>query len=135
MDHSARCRGRAGGAQGPGMQTVRLGRTGAQVSAVGLGCGGASRLGMARGADVAHAAGIVRHALDLGVTFIDTARAYGTEPAVGQGMRGRRAEVFLSSKASPGRGERQATAADLVRAIDDSLAALETDYIDLYHLH
>ncbi len=117
------------------MQTVRLGRTGAEVSVVGLGCGGASRLGMARGADVAHAAAIVRRALDLGVTFIDTARAYGTEAAVGAGIRGRRGEVFLSSKAGPGRGESLATAADLARAIDDSLRTLATDHIDLYHLH
>jgi len=99
------------------MQTVRLGRTGAEVSVVGLGCGGASRLGMARGADLAHAAAIVRRALDLGVTFIDTARAYGTELAVGEGIRGRRGGVFLSSKASPGRGESLATAADLARAV------------------
>ena len=46
------------------MQTVRLGRTNAQVSVAGLGCGGHSRLGMARGANVHHAAGIVRCALD-----------------------------------------------------------------------
>jgi aryl-alcohol dehydrogenase-like predicted oxidoreductase len=117
------------------MQKIRLGRTGAEVSVVGLGCGGASRLGMARGADLAHAAGIVRRALELGVTFIDTARAYGTEPAVGEGIRGRRAEVFLSTKASPGRRDRLVTAAELGQAIDDSLGALGTDYIDLYHLH
>jgi len=117
------------------MQKVRLGRTGAEVSVAGLGCGGASRLGMARGADLAHAAGIVRRALELGVTFIDTARAYGTEPAVGEGIRGRRGEVFLSTKASPGRGERLVTAAELGQAIDDSLGALRTDHIDLYHLH
>ena len=117
------------------MQTVRLGRTGAEVSVVGLGCGGASRLGMARGADAAHAAAIVRRALDLGVTFIDTARAYGTEAAVGEGIRGRRGEVFVSTKAIPGRGDHLATAADLARAIDDSLRDLGTDYIDLYHLH
>ncbi|HLZ82506.1 MAG TPA: aldo/keto reductase [Caulobacteraceae bacterium] len=117
------------------MQTVRLGRTGAEVSVAGLGCGGASRLGMARGADAVHAAAIVRRAVDLGVTFIDTARAYGTEAAVGEGIRGRRGEVFLSSKASPGRGDRLATAADLARAIDDSLRDLGTDHIDLYHLH
>jgi len=50
------------------MQTVKLGRTGAEVSVAGLGCGGASRLGMARGADVEQAAGVVRRAIELGVT-------------------------------------------------------------------
>ena len=87
------------------MLTVKLGRTGAEVSVAGLGCGGASRLGMARGADVEQAAGGVRRAIELGVTFIDTARNYGTEEAVGAGIRGRRHEVFISTKSSAGRGE------------------------------
>jgi len=50
------------------MQTVRLGRTNVQVSVAGLGCGGASRLGMARGADAHRTAGIVRRALDFGLS-------------------------------------------------------------------
>ncbi|MCX7677542.1 MAG: aldo/keto reductase, partial [Alteraurantiacibacter sp.] len=58
------------------------------VSVVGLGCGGHSRLGMARGASEEDAARIVSHAIDRGVTFIDTARAYGTEGAVGRAIRG-----------------------------------------------
>src|SRR5271156_2179064 len=106
------------------MQTVRLGRTGAEVSVAGLGCGGASRLGMAHGADVDQAAGVVRRALELGVTFIDTARNYGTEEAVGQGIRGRRDEVFLSTKSSAGRGERMFTATELTESRDGSLRRL-----------
>jgi len=117
------------------MQTVRLGRTGVQVSAVGLGCGGASRLGMARGGDIGQAAGIVRRAIELGVTFIDTARAYGTEAAVGEGIRGRRDELFLSSKVVPGRGDHLIGVAELARALDESLANLGTDHLDVYHLH
>ena len=70
------------------METVRLGRTGLEVSVAGLGCGGHSRLGMARGKDVHHAADMVRRALDLGINYIDTARAYGTEEAVGLGLKG-----------------------------------------------
>ena len=109
------------------MQTVRLGRTNTEVSVAGLGCGGASRLGMARGWDVHHAAGIVRRALDLGVSFIDTARAYGTEEAVGEGMAGRRGEVFLPTKASPGRGQvgPPITAPELTESLDGSLRRLE----------
>jgi len=117
------------------MQTVRLGRTGAEVSVAGLGCGGASRLGMARGADVHQAAGVVRRAIDLGVTFIDTARAYGTEEAVGEAICGRRGELFVSTKAGPGRGDRLISASELGAVIDTSLRSLATDYIDLYHLH
>ena len=117
------------------MQTVRLGRTGAEVSVVGLGCGGASRLGMARGADIHHAAGIVRRAIELGVTFIDTARSYGTEEAVGEGIRGRRDEIFLSTKSNAGRGDHLVSAAELTETLDGSLARLGTDHVDVYHLH
>ena len=118
------------------MDTVRLGRTGLEVSVVGLGCGGHSRLGMARGKDVHHAADMVRRALDLGVTYIDTARAYGTEEAVGLGLKGRRGEAVISTKAgvSRGGGER-VSAADMARYIDESLAKLQTDHIDVFLLH
>ncbi|HSZ53631.1 MAG TPA: aldo/keto reductase [Caulobacteraceae bacterium] len=118
------------------MQTVRLGRTNAEVSVAGLGCGGHSRLGMARGADVGHAAGVVRRALDLGVSFIDTARAYGTEEAVGQGIAGRRDQAFLSTKASPRRGDGALiNAAELTESLDGSLRRLGTDHVDVFHLH
>ena len=117
------------------MQTVRLGRTGLTVSVAGLGCGGHSRLGMARGKDVHHAADMVRRALDLGITFIDTARAYGTEEAVGMGVKGRRDEAVISSKAGIGRGTELMSAADMARYVDDCLRKLDTDRVDVFHLH
>jgi aryl-alcohol dehydrogenase-like predicted oxidoreductase len=119
------------------MQTVRLGRTNAQVSVAGLGCGGHSRLGMARGADVHQAANVVRHALDLGVSFIDTARSYGTEEAVGEAIAGRRDQVFLSTKASAGhmRDGSLVTAAELSESLEGSLRRLGTDHVDVFHLH
>ena len=117
------------------MQTVRLGRTGLDVSVAGLGCGGHSRLGMAKGKDVHHAADMVRCALDLGVTFIDTARAYGTEEAVGLGVKGRRGEAVISSKAGIGRGTELMSAADMARYVDDCLRKLDTDYVDVFLLH
>ena len=117
------------------MQTVRLGRTNAEVSVAGLGCGGHSRLGMARGADVDQAAGIVRRALELGVTFIDTAAAYGTEEAVGEAIAGRRGEVFLSTKAAPYRGGAPVSAEALTQSLEGSLRRLGTDHVDVFHLH
>src|SRR5450755_1774488 len=117
------------------VQTVRLGRTGLEVSVAGLGCGGHSRLGMAKGKDVHHAADLVRAALDLGVTFIDTARAYGTEAAVGLGLKGRRGEAVISTKAGVQRGDALVGAADMARYIDESLAKLATDHIDIFLLH
>ena len=117
------------------MQTIRLGRTNAEVSVAGLGCGGHSRLGMARGEDTHHAAGVVRRALDLGVSFIDTARAYGTEEAVGLGLKGRRDEAVISTKAGLGRRGELVSAADMARYIDESLTKLQTDHIDVFLLH
>jgi aryl-alcohol dehydrogenase-like predicted oxidoreductase len=117
------------------MQTTRLGRTGLEVSVAGLGCGGHSRLGMARGKDVHHAADMVRAALDLGVSLIDTARAYGTETAVGLGLKGRRDEAVISTKAGLERGGELVSAADMARYVDESLAKLATDHIDIFLLH
>jgi aryl-alcohol dehydrogenase-like predicted oxidoreductase len=118
------------------MQTVRLGRTELEVSVAGLGCGGRSRLGMARGKDVHHAADMVRRALDLGITYIDTARAYGTEEAVGLGLKGRRDEAVISTKAGVARrGGEQVSAADMARYVDESLTRLATDRIDVFLLH
>jgi aryl-alcohol dehydrogenase-like predicted oxidoreductase len=117
------------------MQRVRLGRTGLNVSAVGLGCGGHSRLGMAGGRDETHASRIVAAALDLGIDFIDTARAYGTESAVGNAIRGRRDRVVISTKALPSGASGPMRAAELRESLDLSLQRLGTDYIDICHLH
>ena len=117
------------------MQTTTLGRTGLEVSVAGLGCGGHSRLGMAHGKDEAHAAGIVSHAMDLGINFIDTARAYRTETAVGKAIAGRREQVVISTKASAGRGDALLTAEELTASLEKSLARLGTNYVDVFHLH
>ena len=117
------------------MDTTRLGRTGLEVSVAGLGCGGHSRLGMSAGRDEAHAASVVAHAMDLGINFIDTARAYRTEPAVGRAIAGRRDQVVLSTKVSPGRGEVLLSPAELTDSLEKSLTRLGTDYIDVFHLH
>lgn len=115
--------------------TTRLGRTALEVSVAGLGCGGHSRLGLAQGNSEGDAANLVRRALDLGVTFVDTARVYGTERAVGRGVKGRRDAVVISSKAFPLDKEGRIFAAHVERQIDDSLVALDTDRIDILHLH
>jgi aryl-alcohol dehydrogenase-like predicted oxidoreductase len=119
------------------MDYVELGRTGARVSVVGLGCGGHSRLGMTSGNDAAAAAEIVRGALDLGITFIDTAETYGTEEAVGHGLRGRRDQVFISTKTGPAfrDGGGLLSPDDLRKKVDASLQRLRTDWIDLFNLH
>jgi diketogulonate reductase-like aldo/keto reductase len=66
-----------------------------------------------------------------GPCFIDTAESYGTEPLVGEAIRGARDRVFLATKASPRHFRRR----DLIEAAEGSLRRLGTDYIDLYQLH
>lgn len=117
------------------MEHVKLGRTNLDVSVAGLGCGGHSRLGMSQGKDQTHAESIVKHALDLGVNFIDTARAYGTEEAVGNALSGVRQEVVISSKTLPRTREGLMTAEEFAASLEKSLARLQTDYIDVYNLH
>lgn len=117
------------------MEFTRLGRTGAEVSVVGLGCGGHSRLGMRYGNSVEQAATVVRGAIDLGITFIDTAELYGSEEAVGLGIRGRRDAVFLSTKTRSHTANGPLDAAGLRSKVEASLKRLGTDRIDLFHLH
>lgn len=117
------------------MDYTRLGRTNENVSVVGLGCGGHSRLGMRYGHSVEEAATIVRGAIDLGITFIDTAELYGTEEAVGLGIKDRRDKVFLSTKTRPHTTDGPLDAAGLRRKVEASLTRLGTDFIDLFNLH
>jgi aryl-alcohol dehydrogenase-like predicted oxidoreductase len=78
----------------------------------------------------------VRRALELGVNFIDTAEAYGTEELIGRALQGiDRSQVVLSSKKSPTKEGRLITAAELAQGLEASLSRLHTDYVDVYHLH
>lgn len=123
------------------MDYVRLGRTNEQVSAVGLGCGGHSRLGMARGATSEEAGDLVKRAIDLGVNFIDTALVYRTEEAVAHGIAGHdRSKLFISTKSWVGKGGAETspenfTPQEFTENLESSLKRLKTDYVDLFHLH
>ncbi len=118
------------------MERTTLGKTGLEVSVMGLGCGGASRLGLAAGKTEQEAAGIVRKALALGVNFIDTAEAYGTEAVVGKALEGTpREQVVLSTKVGPRRKDHLLTAAELKERVAGCLDRLRTGYVDILHLH
>jgi L-galactose dehydrogenase len=115
--------------------TTVLGRTGLTCSVVGLGCGGMSRLGLRKGGTMREAADLVRYALDLGITLIDTAKVYGTEPAVGAGLEGRRDGVIVSTKVWPLTPDNRVDPAHITTQIEDSLRVLRVDVIDIVHLH
>lgn len=117
------------------MEMVTLGRTGLRVSVAGLGCGGHSRLGQSSGATVAESVSVVRQALDLGINVIDTAQLYGTEEIVGRALQGHRDDVVLSTKVLPVHKDRGLKAKRLRASVDESLARLRTDRIDLLFLH
>ena len=116
------------------METTVLGRTGLRVTIAGLGCGGFSRIGIDKGID--HAAGIVRAAYDEGVTFFDTAAIYTTQPAVGKGLRGvPRDSYVISTKFTYADRDGNITAENMAASLERSLSELETDYVDVYHIH
>lgn len=105
-----------------------LGRTGAKVSILAFGCG--SRFLMYQDEDKALAA--LNRAIDLGITYLDTAYAYGdgkSESRVGQVMATRRREVWLATKI-PDR-----TRDEFLRRLEGSLKRLQVDRVDLVHIH
>ncbi|OUC79119.1 aldo/keto reductase [Streptosporangium minutum] len=124
------------------MNRRRLGQEGPEVSAIGLGCMGMSEFYGA--ADEAESVEVIHRALDLGVTFLDTADMYGrghNEELVGRAIRDRRDEVVLATKFGIVRTDDPALrgldgSPDYVRkAADASLQRLGVDHIDLYYLH
>ena len=118
-----------------------LGKTGLQVSAVGLGT--MVHAGHFGPMDDSESIGAIDAALDLGINFIDTSDAYGagySEALLGKSLRGRRDKVIIATKGGnvmvgPDRGKRNFTSSYISRVMDESLQRLQTDYIDLYQLH
>ena len=119
-----------------------LGSNGPEVSAIGLGCMGMSEF-YAGGSD-AESVATIHHALDRGVTFLDTADMYGwgkNEELVGRAIRDRRDEVFLATKFGNVRGPNGEFLGvrgdpEYVRsACEASLKRLGIDVIDIYYQH
>jgi predicted aldo/keto reductase-like oxidoreductase len=103
---------------------VVLGRTGLSISDIGF---GSSQLA---GDDA-----VVRHALERGIDYFDTAESYtggASEETLGRALRGARERVTIASKVSCGPSDR---AADLMRSLEGSLRRLQTDRIDVYFNH
>jgi aryl-alcohol dehydrogenase-like predicted oxidoreductase len=121
------------------MEKRTLGRTGLKVSELGLGCMGMSEFYGPH--DEAESIAVIHKAIDLGVTFLDTADIYGighNEELVGRALRGRREQVVLATKFGNVRGKDGSFQGvngkpEYVRsACDASLRRLGTDVIDLY---
>lgn len=119
------------------MKTRKLGKTGPDISEIGLGC-------MSLPDDARQAERIVDTALDAGITYFDTADLYGkgrNEELLGKALGSRRADMILATKV----GNRWSEGEDgwewdpspehIRKSIHDSLKRLGTDYIDVYQLH
>jgi aryl-alcohol dehydrogenase-like predicted oxidoreductase len=116
----------------------RLGRTGLQVSTLGLGSGGRSRLGQAHGLEQDGVTAIVRRALDLGINLIDTAPMYGqSETLLGNALGDvPRDSYVLCTKFRPEGNDKELRPAEMLRAtLEQSLRDLQTDHVDVLYLH
>lgn len=125
------------------MKTRKLGRSGPEVSAIGLGCMGMPAF-YGQASDETQATAVIHRALDLGVTFLDTAEMYGphtNEIQIGKALADRRDKAFVSTKFGIGyNAERtgltiDGSPANVRRAIEGSLKRLGMDHVDLYYLH
>ncbi len=134
-----RCAAKADG--GAGMQTRELGKSGLKVSALGLGCMGLS-FGLGPAADKETGLALIRAAFEQGVTFFDTAEAYGpytNEELVGEAVEPFRDEVVIATKFGFKNGkpaEGMDSRPEAIRAhVEAALQRLRTDRIDLLYQH
>jgi aryl-alcohol dehydrogenase-like predicted oxidoreductase len=118
------------------MQYTTLGRTKLRVSVAGLGTGGFSRMGLKTGKTEDEAARLILEAVDLGINFIDTAPAYGTEGVVGRALASlSRDQVVIATKSSVRRDGQRLTPERVVASIDNSLRVMGIEHIDVLNLH
>jgi len=124
------------------MKHVSLG--GLDVTRLGLGCMGMSAFYAGAGSDDAESVRTIRRALDLGITFLDTAEIYGpytNEELVGRAIAGRRDEVVVATKfgniSHRRGGERgyDSSPENIRAALEGSLRRLGTGHVDLYYQH
>ncbi|KEC73365.1 UNVERIFIED_ORG: aryl-alcohol dehydrogenase-like predicted oxidoreductase [Rhizobium esperanzae] len=125
------------------MQTRELGKSGLQVSALGLGCMGLS-YGYGPATDVQEAVKLIRRAYERGVTFFDTAEAYGpykNEELLGEALAPFRSEVVIATKfgfsfdANGGQSGMNSRPEHIRTVADQALKRLKTDVIDLFYQH
>lgn len=124
------------------MSNRKIGSLGLEVSALGLGC--MSMSGSYGKGDEKESIATIHRALELGLTFFDTADIYGNghnEELVGKAIGNRRQEVIIATKfgnvfqADGGYGEVNGRPEYVKWAVEESLRRLGTDYIDLYYQH
>lgn len=117
------------------MEYRTLGRTGLSVSVMGLGAGGPARLGQRDNIRTeSESVDILLEGFDAGINFIDTAEVYGTEDIVGKAVAQRERDKLVISTKKSTRKE-TFNAEGTIKSLEDSLRRLQTDYVDVYHIH
>jgi len=133
------------------MDYRRLGSTGLRISRLGLGCGNFGGIGSApaffgKGETEPQAFDLMDRAFDAGINFFDTANAYGggrSETYIGRWLKAKgpavRQQLLLSSKVfnpvGPGPNDRGLSRRHILQQVDESLARLQTDRLDMYLVH
>lgn len=120
------------------MNKRTLGRSGIEVSPMGMGCWAIGGSGWGNGADDDESIRAIQKALDLGINFFDTADVYGaghSERILAQALANRRHEVVIATKFGYTDTGPNATPDYIRSACEASLKRLNTDYIDLYQFH
>lgn len=125
------------------MKTKTVACVDIEFSAVGFGCWAAGGSAVWNGSDDDSSIRAIHRAVDLGVTFFDVAPVYGfghAERILGRALRGKRDRVVIASKCglkwdANGVIVNDLSPARIMQEIDDSLARLDTDYIDIYQIH
>ena len=123
------------------MKTTKLGNSGLEVSALGLGCMGLN-FGYGPATDKAQGIKLIREAFEQGITFFDTAECYGpftNEELLGEALKPFRTEVVIATKFGFQDGDSKKgldSRPERIRVVvEESLRRLQTDYIDLLYQH
>jgi aryl-alcohol dehydrogenase-like predicted oxidoreductase len=106
-----------------------LGKTGVQVPVLGYGTAPLGKIKLMDAPLLNKSAKLLNHAIDQGITYLDTSPDYGSQPKLGEVMKSRRDEVFLATKLNKRRR------ADVLAELQQNLKELQTDHVDLLQIH
>lgn len=106
-----------------------LGKTGVQVPIIGYGTAPLGKINIMDAPMVKKSEALLNHAIDQGITYLDTSPDYGSQPKLGPVMKTRRDEVFLATKLNKRKRE------DVLAEIQQNLKELQTDHVDLLQIH
>lgn len=106
-----------------------LGKTGVQVPIIGYGTAPLGKIKVMDAPLINKSARLLNHAIDQGITYLDTSPDYGSQPKLGEVMKARRDEVFLATKINTRRRD------DVLKELQQNLKELQTDHVDLVQVH